>query len=473
MKIKYFVALAFLLVVPAVGFAGTAYYVNPQAPNGGNGSFEKPWNSLAQINNFKFKNGDDLYFKAGTTLNMTGRLFVNWHGSAGDRVVIGAYYGKNLFGINGGSRPVLNGNKNQPADLDFALVHYAGPGYVTIQDLHIKNSRAIGITVAEVYNVDKRRSTHNELKNNIVTDSGRQGIVLSRSSYSLIENNLVDGTSQTPTYTAASPTVPRYAGAGMEITGMGVEATTQYNTVRGNTIRRCNESLGIYQGAQYTTVENNTIYDIAGVGIYAANSRNGVIRNNLVYGIDPKQSKNHLQPDRGRGPLIWIDVEGHLANTVKVTGGWEICNNYLAGGMTGIWLQCNSNHLGVFQKGNKIYNNIIVDCDRNFWLHQAVNGWSGNEIYNNFSFIFSPGMVHVQGMTSPPGVTWRKNYFNSKVGGNAGADLNQSSVSLNRTNGWRNLPYGTVSPAFFTGVGFNNVVPITPLSPITTLRVVQ
>jgi hypothetical protein len=73
-------------------------------------------------------------------------------------------------------------------------------------------------------------------------------------------------------------------------------------------------------------------------------------------------------------------------------------------------------------------------------------------------------MVHVQHMVSPPGVSWRKNYYNSTVGGNAGRDVNIANARLNKTTGWRNLPYGSVTPAFFSGTGLNSVAPITTLS---------
>jgi hypothetical protein len=37
-------------------------------------------------------------------------LDIDWSGTSGNRVIIGAYYGNGLFGLNGNSRPVIDGN---------------------------------------------------------------------------------------------------------------------------------------------------------------------------------------------------------------------------------------------------------------------------------------------------------------------------------------------------------------------------
>jgi parallel beta-helix repeat protein len=444
----------FLLFFPLVTFAGTTYYVDLSAANGGNGSYSKPWNSIAQVNAYKFKSGDDLYFKVGSSKTVTQHLTIDWHGTANDRVIIGAYYGKGKFGLNGNERPLLNGNKTVPSNMEHGLVQYVGPGHITIQDLHIKNSYGGGIVVKELWDrvlKKHKKSTDNIVKNCKVVDSGRQGILLCRSSNSLIEGNFVDGSSQTKELLPTGKW--SHSGGGIEVTGMSSEDVALNNIVRGNTVRRSSESISAYKGARYTTIENNTVYDVSGNGIYAANARDGIIRNNVVYGIDVKESRNPYQPWSGRRQLIWIDSEGHVDKIIKVTGGWKIYDNFLAGGRVGIWLQSNSDNVGVYQKNNKIYNNRIVDCDRNIWIQGATEGWSGNEIYNNYSFIFTPGLSHIYGSTSPPGVAWEGNHYNSKVTGNAAYKAKFNGKTLIKKTGWRNLPYGTVTSQMFNFVG--------------------
>lgn len=454
---KRLLTVFLLFLTSSTAWAGTAYYVDPTAAGGGTGTYASPWNSIAQVNAKAFSAGDDVYFKAGTTLTMTTHLLVDWHGTESDPVVIGAYYGKGLFGLNNAARPILLGNKITPvpSGIYTALIHYVGPGYVTVQDVHVKNSYGLGFQLSEGYYADGRRSIGNVVRNCITQDSGRQGILLARTSYSLVEDCFVDGASQTPEPLASG--VIGYGGGGIEISGMNRE-TSVHNVVRGNTVRRAGESIGNYLGARYTIIENNIVYDMGRVGIYAANSRDGVIRNNIVYWNNPEESQNHLAPRMPlRAGLIHIDAEGHVATTIKVTGGWEIYGNYLAGGRVGIWLECNSNQYGVYQVNNKIHDNVIVDCDRNFWIHQAVTGWTGNEIYNNYSFLFTSGFVHYYADSSPIGVTFSGNHYNTLVNtpaGNAATGAVYDDPDLVRVTGWRDMPVnGSADVSWWDFVG--------------------
>lgn len=438
-----FCSLMIIFVLSLRAHAGTAYYVDPTAGSGGNGSYASPWNSIAQVNAKVFNNGDDVYFKVGTTLTMTDRLLVDWHGTEADPVVIGAYYGNGQFGLSGNARPILLGSKTTPvpANTEQGLIHYTGPGYITVKDIHVKNSYASGIFIGELYYSDSRCSTGNIISNCAIQDSGRNGIIMPRSSYSLIEDNLIDGTSQTAVREASGNVA--YNGGGVELTGMNNETVTLYNTIRGNTIKRAGEALGIYKGARYTTVENNIVFDFFRVGIYAANARDGWIRNNIVFEPNPADTQITVPVTVSRMPGIWIDSEGHVPSIIKVTGGWEISGNLIAGAKTGIWLTNASNDLGVYQKNNKIFNNRIVDCDRNIWVNKAVVGWTGNEIYNNYSFLFTAGFVHVYADESPIGVTWYGNHYNTAidgVSGNAATAAVYDDPDLVKTTVWRSLP---------------------------------
>ena len=127
-NLKRFLCVAFWLAMIVfafgrMGHAGTAYYVDPSAAGGGTGTYASPWNSIAQVNAKAFSAGDDVYFKAGTTLVMTAQLTIDWHGTDTDPVVIGAYYGDGLFGLNGGARPILLGSHTTPVPSSEVVVH--------------------------------------------------------------------------------------------------------------------------------------------------------------------------------------------------------------------------------------------------------------------------------------------------------------------------------------------------------------
>ena len=457
-----------VLILIAAPCFGATYYFDPGAAAGGNGSFATPWNSLSQVAAKTFATGDDLYFRAGTsiTINSSNKRFViNWHGSESDQVIIGAYHivgGQPVIGLGEYARPIFDGGGVYPDNVNWAMISHTGVGHVTVQDLHTKDTYGGGIWLMQAWNAEGIWGFGNEVKNCHIINSGRQGILIARASNCLVEDNYINGTSLTATYIAGS-TTPRYAGAGLEITGMDSEQTARNNVVRGNTVTRSNETIGIYKGAYNTLVENNICYDTVGPGIYSANSRRGIIRNNLVYNVP---DANRQLPTHPRGTRnntgIWVDAEGHVASIIKITGEWEIYNNRVAGMNRGIWIQNNANEY-VFQHNNKIYNNRIVDSLRNIWIHQAVVGWSGNEIHDNYSFVFETGHVHVYVDMSPPGVTWNANTYNTDidntVSGNAATNsiqalnANLGSSQLAKTSGWYNLMPGEVVWGDFAFVG--------------------
>ena len=143
MKIATFLAFV-LMCMPAVLFAGTAYYVDCSAVANGNGSYASPWNNIASVNNHKFTNGDDVYFKVNTTCTPNDELTIDWDGTSADRVIIGAFYGDGQFGLGGNSRPIIDGQHTVPDPHSYdGLIQMPSQsltGYVTIQDLRVNNS---------------------------------------------------------------------------------------------------------------------------------------------------------------------------------------------------------------------------------------------------------------------------------------------------------------------------------------------
>ena len=378
----------FLFCLMALFFAervycGTSYYVDPSARSGGNGSYSRPWNSIDQVNAHRFVKGDDLYFKAGATLEMTDKLTIDWDGSAKDPAIVGAYYGDGEFGLGGSSRQILRGSyrrggPNVPSGDYDALIHcsLSGAEYITVQDLALLESYSGGISFSAP--TGGGSLSHIVAKNCLVRDNGRQGISFGATRHSLIEDCVVEEVCQRKIMVAQGRM--KNAGAAIVIIGSGDETRSMYNTIRGCTVARAFEGIGVYRGSTYGLVEDNVVYDVVEMSIYVNNARNATVRNNLVY-----IPANSWQPTQDLHNLIQMDSEGHIDTIKKLAGGHEVYNNYLAGGRYGIVLASRSNKKGAYQTDNKIYNNRIVDCKFSIGFRKGRDetmddliGWKNN-----------------------------------------------------------------------------------------------
>ena len=92
-----------LNLLPSFAFAGTAHYVDSSAGTNGNGSYASLQNNIYSVNSHSFSTGEVLYFKVNTTCTPSVKFMIDWNGSSGDQVIIGAYYGNGQFGLNGNS----------------------------------------------------------------------------------------------------------------------------------------------------------------------------------------------------------------------------------------------------------------------------------------------------------------------------------------------------------------------------------
>ncbi len=424
---------ALILLIPSYSFAGTSYYVDPsQSDPNEDGSYEHPWNSIEDVNSHAFSTGDDVYFKAGSYMNIPKNKFLNidWTGSKTDQVIIGAYSTKGNFRLNGGSRPIFDGNFVAPGE-NFALIRSNNQkGYTTIRDLRVQNSNWNGIEISYDYSGSLNLKTiNNKVLNCYTKNTVRKGIILYSCSNSMIKNNTVERASYN-----YSP------GGGIVVSGSNNENVTLNNTISGNTVYWCYEGIGIYQGARYTTTSNNIVYDCRSYHIYVANSRDAKICNNIVY-----ETEDQLGTD-GRDALIVSDSEGHIDSFIKVNGNVEILNNLIAGGSRGIALLSNSMDSGIYQSNNIIAKNIIVDCNYNFQFGNS-QGWSDNEIRNNISVTVTDGTRHSNNY-SPTGVVWDDNTFDDVVSGNASNGATYKFPMLKKS-GWRTLTPGEVTSETF------------------------
>jgi len=110
---------------------------------------------------------------------------------------------------------------------------------------------------------------------------------------------------------------------------------------------------------------------------------------------------------------------------------------------------------------NKIHDNIIVDCNKNFKFGHNNANWNGNEIYDNYAFIFDENSVgYIQSNNyNPYGVTWDNNFWNTAVSGNAADNQNTNNIELVKKTGWRDLTYGEVDVSYFDFLGSPTTFP--------------
>ena len=459
------ILILLILMFPALGLAGTGVHYADCSLSTGDNDGSSPANafqSIATINSHSFATGEDLYFKVGTTCDASSTRFnVDWAGSSGNQAIIGAYYGENQFGLNGNTRPIIDGNELNPTNQSGLIRVYwstgsGTPGYVTIKDLHVLDS---GTRAGESYGIEFQRqwespgygTDYNTVENCKITNSAGQGIIIARGSYNTIENNIIIG---------ACDYGVKTSGASIEITAMGVQGLGDYNVVRGNITSEGYEGIGVYKGCRYTTIEKNSVRDFKSYHIYQGNSELSTIRYNLVYGSSSK-------PENER--LIVVNCEGHIEGQIKVTGSAEIYNNLVAGSSVGITLTSNCVDMGpwdppqadVLQSNNKVYNNIVVDCTDNYHFK---NTGTGNLIKNNISWLLTGGGSHIQNDNcSPTGVTWDNNLFSGDpyTAGTGDCETNAvkdegsyAAPGLSKTSGWRSLTAGAV-----TGNEFNFMDP--------------
>jgi hypothetical protein len=124
-----------LLILLIFWFAGitycqnvdaTNYYVDCSAKMNGNGALEKPWDSLASVNNFTFKPGDNILFKRGTIAY--GELSPKGSGNKKHQIVIDAY-GK-------GAKPIIDAQ----GKVNSAGIRLYNQEYWTIQNMEVQNN---------------------------------------------------------------------------------------------------------------------------------------------------------------------------------------------------------------------------------------------------------------------------------------------------------------------------------------------
>lgn len=269
MKKFIFILTTILILLYSQIWAGVAHYADlGDAGSTNAGTFAEPFNTIALINAHAFAEGDDLYFAADMDETVDTYLDIDWDGTSGDRIIIGAYYGDGLFGLNGNARPILNGNQTIPAitGWDGLIDKQDGTGYVTVQDIRIDYSGYYGMIFKNQTNIN--------VDNCYVYRARKAGIMYMSVDTGTIEDNTVEEASY-----LQSPV------AGIVMSGGNYAGNTTDILCRKNKVFHCYEGIGLYKSAgPDNIVEYNTVYDNRSYQIYVTTgASNNIVRYNLVY----------------------------------------------------------------------------------------------------------------------------------------------------------------------------------------------
>jgi len=405
---------------------GTTHYCDPSAASDGNGTYTSPWKYLSSVNNHTFATGDDLYFKVGTTLTVPAGQYLNitWNGSASDHVVIGAYYGNGLFGLNGGARPILNGSANlAPArDSEVGLVTKHNSlaeyptltridAYIDIKDLKVEYS---GFTGIYLYGL-----SHVTVKNCYVDRPWMsQGIGVYRCDDAIIGGASADGNILTRL---------RYGGFdnGCGLVLGGVDELLMTNSlVSYNRIDGSSEGIGTYGKASNIIVEHNVVRDTVSYYYYCCGGNSIDFRYNIAY-------------RSATGPTATVayalDVESWMGYTYTEQARFygNVAANIQSGFMVG-----NDKNTTAY-KGIRIFNNTIVDpvnYSFEFWNQISV----ATVLKNNISYLLGRG-IHYLYHYSGTGVSWDFNNFSDSSDNPSDANKVVGVPTLSKTSGWRTI----------------------------------
>lgn len=203
-----------LILIFAINSWAATYYVSTTDGNdsydglaqtfqsGSNG----PWLTKAKVNSDVSGESDDVYFNRGNTWDAVGRLVVDWTGTSGDHVIIGAY--------GSGAKPIIS-NGDITLEIDDDTVNYVDVENLdlrngTLYSLYVRYSDHVTIDSCDILqeNDDAHvtriiSSEYFTLKNSTVTwgavlgvDSADQnGVYLQSVTYGYIHNNVINGAS--------------------------------------------------------------------------------------------------------------------------------------------------------------------------------------------------------------------------------------------------------------------------------------
>ena len=321
MKHSTILFLLLLLTLNTTNIFAANYYVKSDGNDSSNGTSDATaWKSINKVNKFTFKAGDDVYFKSGDTWKLK-KLTIKWSGTEKNRAIIGAYYlqdGKEIIGLKSNSnRPIIAGGYisstnigTVPSSPYSGLILVKTGSYVTIQNLHIKDSSGYGIAVGSGNNIN------NIIENNYVTHTvGSLIFAYEGSNNTTIRNNL----GQQCAWSVYDKIKPYNSHPGCIVIHKSSYALIENNSI----YELYGEGIAIFDDANYNKVKGNLIANSHQISIYIENSNNNLIESNMILGDGDPNSRGSSG--------IGVAVESNTKNNIFGTYNNIIRNNLVAG----------------------------------------------------------------------------------------------------------------------------------------------
>ena len=255
-------ASVMLLAAPALP-AGTAtpaapsprtYLQDCSAHRAGDGSAERPWNALEQVDAHTFVPGDQLRLKRGTTCK--GRLAPVGSGTARRPITLGAYGSGALPTVRGGGTGSWKG-----------AVQLTDQEYWTIRDLHVTNTDGRSVTAAYQSGVM------------VINDTGKHlhGITIERLKVDSVVSSM-----------SSVHVGPRSFGGISVITHGGLYGGYTGLTIRNNAVSHVGRTGIVVSNNSYPVaadhgvrITGNRVSHVRGDGILLLGSRGGRIDHNV------------------------------------------------------------------------------------------------------------------------------------------------------------------------------------------------
>jgi hypothetical protein len=432
------------LVSPALA-ADTDYFVDCSITGtGGAGSFADPFKSpedlQANIDDNTISDGDDIYFKFGTTCTIDGTPekidLSNIDGTAVERTVIGCYEGAADFDCTGQTYPIIDGQDSYPSSNSEGLIHKQNSstgvkGYITIQQIKVIDPQ-YSPTETHAIRLHSGGGSGGDADGTMIVDD----IEVSCSDNACASQVSMWGHTQN---VVKNSYFHNMSGGSANVS---VLVTASYGLlVQNNKFEDMNnESVGIYIGA-WGTVEKNVFINMQRMGPYLDNiGDTSIVRYNLIYNTGALvgsgtgiQTNNETFGGCGYGS----------AGKEKV----EIYGNLIVGMDEGIIM---SDEANCDPTEWYVYNNTLIDNDYSL----RTWGWdfgAGTSFKNNISWVITDGAVHVS-HCSPTNLTFDYNLWNTDPGtGNCDAanDPANAVPGLVKTSGWRSLTAGAETGSNF------------------------
>ena len=440
------ITLVMFFLLAANAFAAT-YYVKSNGNDKLNGrSDATAWKTIGKVNRYSFATGDNVYFKCGNSWTEE-RLVVDWSGTSGNHVVIGAYYlsaGNEVHGVSG-NKPIIDGNDTIPTLSYTALVDTKKQNYIDIYNLRVINSEGYGFLFQDSNNcngygleIDNVYRT-SIMINNCNVSSGSsvfEGCVITRHSM-------------------------RTVGGGTWSGGLVCIGANNV-TIRKNIVCE-GYGEGIYIGnlwggqtGGHCIIEDNIAYDNRSAQIYLHNTGNNIVRRNLVYGSGNTtySTRSNVHFDNPKpyfaGSGIYMTDEDWESGTQCKNN--KVYNNLVSYCYSGIHI--GNSLFGASFEGSVIYNNTVVDCF--YGLKITGTKFSNSAIKNNIFWNVTQesskydSSANYNGRTTTPGLTWSHNNWSSKVSGDlSGTGDIIGAPLLSKTTGWRSVTGGDLNGSDF------------------------